>query len=87
MSCRKKEALYYLKEFENFSVNLPWDCFVYILTKLLGLEMKKKPGSKRAFTNGRITFTADEPHGKGDCYVHKYDRQNAIVQLKRIELL
>ena len=87
MSCRKKAAEYYLGEFENFHVNLPWDCFVYILTKLLGLEMKEKPGSVRAFTNGQITFTAHKPHNKGDRYVHREDRRRAIVALKSIGLL
>jgi hypothetical protein len=87
MSCRKKDAEDYLGEFENFHINIPWDCFVYILTKFFSLEMKKKKGSKRAFTNGKITFTADEPHGKGDNYVYKWDRQRAIRELKSIGLL
>jgi hypothetical protein len=87
MSCKKKDAQYYLEEFENFHVKIPWDCFVYILTKSFSFEMKKRRGSKRSFTNGIITFTADEPHGKGDDYVYKWDRQRAIRELKSIELI
>jgi hypothetical protein len=87
MPCKKKDALYYFKEFENFSVKMPWDCFVYILTKLLGFEIKNKSGSKRAFTNGIVTFTADEPHSKGDDYIYKWDRQRAANALKSVGLL
>ena len=87
MSCKQRDAEYYLEEFENFSVKIPWDCFVYILTIFFGFEMKSKSGSKRAFTNGTIVFTADEPHSKGDDYIYKYDRQRAIRALKSIGLL
>lgn len=83
MACKKKKAEIYLKEFENNSVKIPWDCFVYILKNFFEFEMVNKSGSKRLFRRGRIRFTADEPHSKGDKVVHKDDRKRAIIQLKQ----
>jgi len=49
--------------------------------------MIKKSGSVRLFVRGEIRFTADEPHGKGDNYISKYDRQRAIYEIKKLDLL
>ncbi len=87
MPCRKKKAQYYLQNFEDFSIKIPWECFEYILTKFFGFEMIKKSGSVRLFVRGEIRFTADEPHGKGDNYISKYDRQRAIYEIKKLDLL
>ncbi len=84
MSCRKKEARYFLENFEDFSIKIPWDCFVYILTNFLDFEVINKSGSKRLFVNGIIRFSADETHNKGDSYVFKYDRIRAIGELKKM---
>jgi len=87
MPCRKKEAQYYLENFEKFSIKIPWDCFKYILINFLGFEMFKKSGSVRLFMKGEIKFTAHKPHGKGDDYISKYDRQRAICEIKKLDLL
>lgn len=87
MPCKRKEAQHYLDNFENFSVKIPWDCFKYILTKFFGFEMISKRGSKRLFVSGEIRFTADKPHGRGDNYISKYDRQRAISEIKKLDLL
>jgi len=87
MSCRKKKAQFHFDEFENFSVKIPWDCFVYILTKFLNFEMFMKKGSKRLFVRESIRFTADKPHDKGDKYVFKSDRTRAIIEIKKLDLL
>jgi len=85
MPCRKKKAQRYFDEFENFSVNIPWDCFVYIMTRFLGFEMVNKGGSRRAFVNGEIRFIADEPHERGDDYIHKADRKKAIRAMRMLD--
>ena len=85
MSCRKKKALYYLQNFENFSIKIPWDCFEYIMTKLLGFEMTSGSGSERLFECEGIKFTADEPHGKGDDFIWKDDRKRAINAIHRLK--
>lgn len=87
MPCRKKKALFYFEEFENLSIKIPWDCFVYIMTKILNFEMINKGGSRRLFVNGEIRFTADEPHGKGDDYIYKDDRKRAIRAKQILDLL
>ncbi|MCJ7579195.1 MAG: hypothetical protein MUP98_01515 [Candidatus Aminicenantes bacterium] len=84
MSCKKKQAESYFSEFTNFSVKIPWDCFVYILTNFLQFEMINKRGSKRLFINGEIRFTADEPHGRGDDYIYKEDRRRALNEISKI---
>jgi len=85
MSCGRKKALHYLNEFSNFREKIPWDCFVYIMTKILGFEMVKKRGSRRLFVKGEIRFNVDEPHGKGDDYIHKSDRMRALNAIKMLD--
>jgi len=87
MSCKRKKAEKYYKEFKNFSVKIPWDCFVYILINFLGFEMVKKRGSKRLFIKENIRFTVDEPHGRGDKYVDKFGRKRAIIQIERLGIV
>jgi len=87
MPCKKKEAISYFEHFENFSVKIPWDCFVYILTKLIGFEMFSKKGSVRLFVYDEIRFTAHEPHGRGDDFVSRDDRRRAINATRRLEAL
>ncbi|MFW6131608.1 MAG: hypothetical protein ACOC5F_03315 [Candidatus Aminicenantaceae bacterium] len=84
MSCKKKNAEKYYKEFKNFSIKIPWDCFVYILKNFLGFEMVKKSGSKRLFIKENKRFTVDEPHGRGDRYVDKFGRRRAITQIESL---
>ena len=87
MACRKKEAQRYFENIENFSIKIPWDCFVYILINFLGFEMERKRGSTRLFINGEIRFTADEPHGKGDDFIYRDDRRRAIRAIQRLEVI
>jgi hypothetical protein len=87
MSCKRKKAEKYYNEFKNFSVKIPWDCFVYILINFLGFEMVKKSGSKRLFMKENIRFTVDEPHGRGDKYVDKFGRKRAIIQIESLGIV
>jgi hypothetical protein len=47
--------------------------------------MIEKPGSIRLFIKDEIRFTAHEPHGKGDDFVHKADRTRAIREIGKLE--
>lgn len=80
----------YIENFTNFNILIPWDDFVYLITRHFGFEMDEKTGSSsRAFTRENETFTAYEPHGKrrGNKNVSKADRRKAIRALKRLGLI
>ncbi len=77
---RKKKIEYYIENFANYSVRLPWKFFVKILKSHYGCEMKNKRGSTRLFIKGEIRVTADEPHGR-EKYVSKKDRERVIKYL------
>ena len=87
MACKKKDAQYYYENFKDFSVKIPWDCFVRILTEMLEFEKTNQRGSSRLFEKDDIKFTAHEPHGRGDKYVHKDDRRRAIIEIKKLGIL
>ena len=89
MGISRKTADYYRENLRDFSVKIPWRYFKYLLRRAYGFEMfpaGKTSGSKRLFHNGDVKFTAKEPHGKGDDYVDKTSRLNAIKAIERIEL-
>ena len=80
----------YIENFTNFNILIPWDDFVYLLTRYFSFEMDEKTGSSaRAFTRENETFTAYKPHGKrrGSNNVSKADRRKAIMTLNRLGLL
>lgn len=82
----KKKRRYYHENFKNLSVKIPWDDWIYILQNCYGFEMIKRSGSERLFIKDKIRFTAHEPHGKGDDFVHKADRKRAIREIEKLEI-
>jgi hypothetical protein len=74
---------YYIENFSDYSVKIPWNIFVKILTKHYGCKMKNKSGSARLFICGEIRVTAHEPHGR-EKYVSKKDRERAIKYLVNV---
>jgi hypothetical protein len=81
---------HYIQNLRNFNILIPWDDFVYILTRDFGFEMDEKKGSSaRAFTRGDVTFTAYKPHGRrrGNKHVSAPDRRKAIRALIRLGIL
>ena len=86
MGISKKTAQNFYEHFRDLKVKIPWRYYKYILRNYYGFEMYpagRTSGSKRAFNNGEIRFTAHEPHG-GDDIVDKVSRINAI---RAIEML
>jgi len=81
----KKE--FFINNFSNLSIPIPWKYYVYILINKYGFEMENKKGSCRAFIRENERFIADEPHGKGDKVVSKEDRKKAIRALIRLGAL
>lgn len=81
---KKSKILYYKENFYDLSVKIPWKYYVAVL-KELGFEMGNKRGSARFFVKSGVRFTADEPHGKGDPFVYKCDREKAIAALERLK--
>ncbi len=74
---KKKDFEFWVDNFCNFSVRLPWKWFVKILKSHYGFEMRtKRRGSGRLFVRGDIRFSAHEPH-KREKFVSKPDRQRA----------
>lgn len=89
MGISKKTAECYYHNFKELSVKIPWRYYKHILRKYYGFEMYpagRTSGSKRAFINGEIRFTAHEPH-RGDDIVDKVSRKNAIRAIVMIEVL
>ena len=83
---KKKKIKYYIQNFKNYSIKIPWKDFVKIMTSHYGCEVVKKSGSARLFIRGNIRITAHEPHGRED-FVSKLDRQRAIKYLiNKLEL-
>jgi len=77
---QKKDLDYYIQNFTNYNVRIPWDIFVKILVSYYGCEMESKPGAARVFIKDGCRVTAHEPH-KREKYVSKPDRQRAIKHL------
>jgi len=77
---KKRDIDYYRENIRNFSIKIPWDVFVKILTSYYGCEMESKPGSKRVFIKDEIRVTAHEPHGR-EKFVSKQDRKRVITYL------
>ena len=83
----KKSRVEYFKEnFGNFSIPIPWDCYVAVLERCYGFEMSNSPGggSARIFVCEEIRFIAHEPHGRDDM-VSKWDRKRAIEAIERMK--
>lgn len=88
MGISRSQADYYYEHFKELSVKIPWRYFRYVLLRYYGFEIYpagRTSGSKRAFINGDIRFTVDEPHGRGDDYVDKVSRKNAIRAVEMLE--
>jgi len=86
----KAARLRYNENFKNFNILIPWDDFVYIMTRYYEFEMNWKTGSSaRSFTRENETFVAYKPHGskKKNNHVRKNDRRRAIAALTRLGLL
>jgi hypothetical protein len=77
---KKRDIGFYIENIRNFSIKIPWDVFVKILTSCYGCEMESNPGSARVFVKGEIRFTAHAPHGR-EKFVSKPDRERAIKYL------
>ena len=80
----------YIESFDDNSIPISWDDFVYILINHFKFEMDEKTGSSaRSFTRGNETFTARKPHGKErkEKNVHISDRKKAVNALRRLGLL
>ena len=67
---------------------MPWKYFEQVLIKCYGFRKVNKSGSVRTFINeqARVTFTADEPHGR-EPNVGKYDREKAIKAIESVKAL
>lgn len=77
---KKRKIDYYIQNLKNYSVKIPWDVFVEILTSHYGCQMEKKRGAARVFIKGDIRVTAHQPHNRDD-FVSKPDRQRVIKYL------
>lgn len=77
---KKKQIDYYIENFKNYSIRMPWDIFVKIMISHYGCEMESKRGSARVFIKGEIRVTAHEPHGR-EKFVPKKDRGRIIKYL------
>jgi|APSaa5957512622_1039677.scaffolds.fasta_scaffold30779_2 hypothetical protein len=71
---QKKNLAFYVENFCNFSVKLPWKFAVKVLKNHYGCEIESKRGSARVFIIGKLRATAHEPHGR-ESYMSKSDRQ------------
>lgn len=80
---KRKRVDFFEEHFEDFSVPIPWDCFVAVL-KRRGFDMKNSPGGGvgRLFKCGSVKFTVHEPHGKEE--VTKFARERAIEAIERL---
>ena len=77
---QKKDLDYYIQNFMNYNVRIPWNIFVKILMSHYGCEMESKRGSGRLFIKDDCRVTADEPHGR-EKFVSKKDRERIIKHL------
>ena len=77
---KRKDIDYYIQNFRNYSVRIPWNIFVKILVSHYGCEMESKPGSARVFIKDDCRVTAHEPHRR-EKFVSKKDRARIIKYL------
>jgi len=77
---KRKDIDYYIQNFKNYNVRIPWDIFVKILVSHYGCEMESKRGAARVFIKDDLRVNAHEPH-KREKYVSKSDRQRVIKYL------
>lgn len=90
MGLSRKKAVYYNENIKNLSVKIPWRYFRFLLIKHRGFDMVpagKTSGAKRAFVQGEVRFTVDEPHRGKDENVDKTGRNNAIRAIEMLEAL
>lgn len=84
---KKKKREFYLKNFADLSIKIPWKYFINILIKYFGAEIENKPGSVRVIIIEDERFVVHEPHGKGDPIVSYLDRKKAIKALTALGFL
>lgn len=77
---QKKDLDYYIQNFTNYNVRIPWNIFVKILVSYYGCEMESKPGVARLFIKDEARVTAHEPHGR-EKFVSKKDRERVVRHL------
>lgn len=77
---KRKNIDYYIQNFKNYSVRLPWNIFVKILRSHYGCEMESKRGVARVFIKDECRVSAHEPHGR-EKFVSKKDRERIIKHL------
>jgi len=80
---KRKKVDFFEENFDNFSVPIPWDCFVAVLKRKGFEEGKSSGGSTCIFVCGNERLTVHKPHG-GDNIVSKFSRERAIEAIERI---
>jgi hypothetical protein len=85
---KRKRVEHFFQCFYDFSLPIPWDCFVAVLKRYYDFKMSKKSkgGSARFFFHQETgeRFTVDEPHGR-EKIVSKWGRERAIAAIERVK--